>query len=276
MLVFGLQFNTSVLLLRLWHTAPGPVKHMVAMVISSSAVKIEWDAPDTSNGNILYYTLEYSMVNSQSSVQRVKVNISTAMLQYNITGLLNNSDVLITVFAVNSAGPGPGVTTRVSTAHHAEDSVEPMSPPSNRGSQTKVYCTAPTDLYWAAFVASSFSPETTINLISKNFSDGETVNLTCKDGLYMYVSRNLSQQHQIIRCQENGTWSDEIIACSGLLCKQGQPLTEQPAEKQGYFESKPSSLVGVASILGGSAAIFLVIIIVFLVIPWIKKHLKNI
>eukprot|EP00117_Sycon_ciliatum_P010250 scpid92672/ scgid4341/ len=266
MLVFGLQFNTSVLLLRLWHTAPGPVKHMVAMVISSSAVKIEWDAPDTSNGNILYYTLEYSMVNSQSSVQRVKVNISTAMLQYNITGLLNNSDVLITVFAVNSAGPGPGVTTRVSTAHHAEDSVEPMSPPSNRGSQTKVYCTAPTDLYWAAFVASSFSPETTINLISKNFSDGETVNLTCKDGLY--VSGNLSQQHQVIKCQDNGTWSDEIVACSG-------PADAQPAQMRGYYGSKSSSNIVIISTLGGTTAIFLVIIMVFLVIPCIKRYAGN-
>eukprot|EP00117_Sycon_ciliatum_P020778 scpid112167/ scgid18411/ len=118
-----------------------------------------------------------------------------------------------------------------------------MSPPSNRGSQTKVYCTAPTDIYWTAYVGSSFSPETIITL-SQNFSDGRSVNVTCKDGLYMYVSRNLSQQHQIIRCQENGTWSDEIVACSG------QPLAEQPAEKQGYFESKPSSLLGVASILG--------------------------
>eukprot|EP00117_Sycon_ciliatum_P019113 scpid112181/ scgid17440/ len=118
-----------------------------------------------------------------------------------------------------------------------------MSPPSNRGSQTKVYCTAPTDFHWIAFVASSFNPET-IFILSQNVSHKQTVNATCKDGLYMYVSRNLSQQHQIIRCQENGTWSDEIVACSG------QPLAEQPAEKQGYFESKPSSLLGVASILG--------------------------
>eukprot|EP00117_Sycon_ciliatum_P016811 scpid112344/ scgid16077/ len=116
-----------------------------------------------------------------------------------------------------------------------------MSPPSNRGSQTKVYCTAPTEYYWIAFLASSFNPETIFKL-SKNVSAGETVNLTCKEGFY--ISGNLSQQHQIIRCQENGTWSDEIVACSG------QPLAEQPAEKQGYFESKPSSLLGVASILG--------------------------
>eukprot|EP00117_Sycon_ciliatum_P022270 scpid99920/ scgid19263/ len=241
MLVFGLQFNTSVLLLRLWHTAPGPVKHMVAMVISSSAVKIEWDAPDTSNGNILYYTLEYSMVNSQSSVQRVKVNISTAMLQYNITGLLNNSDVLITVFAVNSAGPGPGVTTRVTTMGAVEQPKGRPTTPSVPRPATAAFCTVPPGLDWASLVASSFSSEA-ISFKEQRFSVGQSMKLTCKEGLY--VSGILSQQHQIIRCQENGTWSDEIVACSG------QPLAEQPAEKQGYFESKPSSLLGVASILG--------------------------
>ncbi|XP_065186657.1 cell adhesion molecule DSCAM-like isoform X2 [Sycon ciliatum] len=241
--------------------APGPVNRVVAMVISSSAVQTKWEAPRISNGDILYYTLEYSMVNSQSSVQRVKVNISTAMLQYNITGLLNNSDVLITVFAVNSAGPGPGVTTRVSTADHAKDSVE-KSPSSSPPSQTKVFCAAPTDFYWIAFVASSFNPET-IFILSQNVSHKQTVNVTCKDGLY--VSGNLSQQHQVIKCQDNGTWSEEFVACSDA----------QPAQMRGYYGSKSSSNIVIISTLGGTTAIFLVIIMVFLVIPCIKRYAGN-
>ncbi|XP_065185844.1 protein sidekick-2-like [Sycon ciliatum] len=244
--------------------APGPVNRVVAMVISSSAVQTKWEAPGISNGNILYYTLEYSMVNSQSSVQRVKVNISTAMLQYNITGLLNNSDVLITVFAVNSAGPGPGVTTRVSTADHAEDYVE-KSPSSSPPSQTKVYCSAPTDINWTAFVGSSFSPQTII-MLSQNFSDGRSVNVTCKDGLY--VSGNQSQQHQVIKCQDNGTWSDEFVACSG-------PADAQTAQMRGFDGSKSSSNIVPSSILGGTTVILLVIILLFLVIPCIKRHARN-
>eukprot|EP00117_Sycon_ciliatum_P047632 scpid104272/ scgid34010/ len=143
-----------------------------------------------------------------------------------------------------------------------------MSPPSNRGSQTKVYCTAPTDLYWAAFVASSFSPETTINLISKNFSDGETVNLTCKDGLY--VSGNLSQQHQIIKCGKNGTWSKLITACSG------PPFQKEAAQTRRRSESTSSSFIVVVSILGGTTVICLVITVLFLVLPCKKMPAENI
>ena len=137
-------------------------------------------------------------------------DINIAMPQYTITGLKESRSVLITVFAVNSVGAGHRVTLGTTTAAvrvQPDVTDKPTYQPIPPG-----FCKLPSELGCAVSVASTLTPEV-INLMKLNFSAKTSLNLTCREGLY--VSGQRSQRDQLITCQKSGMWTKEISACSG-------------------------------------------------------------
>ncbi|XP_065187909.1 cell adhesion molecule Dscam1-like [Sycon ciliatum] len=215
--------------------APGPVRNLTAIPISSSVLQARWQAPETTYGGSLYYVIQYSVLRGDTE-ERVSNDINIAMPLYTITGLKERRSVLITVFAVNSVGPGYRVTLGTTTAAVRvqpdvtdKPTYQPIPP---------AFCKLPSEVGWAVSVASTFTPEI-INLMKLNFSANTSLNVTCREGLY--VSGNWSQRHQLITCQKSGMWTKEISACSAPV---------STAVAHGY--SKCSSDISVAvSIIRG-------------------------
>eukprot|EP00117_Sycon_ciliatum_P025208 scpid55458/ scgid4551/ Down syndrome cell adhesion molecule; CHD2 len=189
--------------------APGPVRNLTAIPISSSVLQARWQAPETTYGGSLYYVIQYSVLRGDTE-ERVSNDINIAMPLYTITGLKESRSVLITVFAVNSVGPGYRVTLGTTTAAVR---VQPdvTDKPTRYQPIPPAFCKLPSEVGWAVSVASTFTPEI-INLMKLNFSANTSLNVTCREGLY--VSGNWSQRHQLITCQKSGMWTKEISACS--------------------------------------------------------------
>ncbi|XP_065187911.1 neogenin-like isoform X2 [Sycon ciliatum] len=190
------------------HETPGPVRNLTAIPISSSVLQARWQAPETTYGGNLYYVIQYSVLRGDTE-ERVSNDINIAMPLYTITGLKESRSVLITVFAVNSVGPGHRVTLGTTTgAARVQPDVtdKPTYQPI-----TPAFCKLPSTPGWIMAVASTLTPEI-INLMKLNFSANISLNVTCREGLY--VSGNWSQRHQLITCQKSGMWTKEISACS--------------------------------------------------------------
>ncbi|XP_065186206.1 protein sidekick-2-like [Sycon ciliatum] len=230
--------------------APGPVRNLTAIPISSSVLQARWQAPETTYGGNLYYVIQFSVLREDTE-ERVSNDINIAMPQYTITGLKEKRSVLITVFAVNSVGPGHRVTlattiaaARVQTDVKDKPTYQPIPP---------AFCKLPSELRWAVSVASTFTLEI-INLMKLNFSANTSLNVTCREGLY--VSGNWSQRHQLITCQESGMWTKEISACSA-------PVDTAVGHGYSQFSSDISVAVSIIRGIFFAASVALNLILLF-------------
>ncbi|XP_065186208.1 cell adhesion molecule Dscam2-like [Sycon ciliatum] len=241
--------------------APGPVRNLTAIPISSSVLQARWQAPETTYGGNLYYVIQYSVLRGDTE-ERVSNDINIAMPQYTITGLKERRSVLITVFAVNSVGPGHRVTVGTITAA-ARVQPDVTDKPTRYQPIPPAFCKLPSKLGWIMAVASTFTPEI-INLIKLNFSANTSLNLTCREGLY--VSGNWSQRHQLITCQKSGMWTKEISACSAPV---------DTAVGHGYSQCSSDISVAVSIVRGILFAASVALNLIFFFKVYNKQYIND-
>ena len=72
--------------------------------ITNTTVSLSWMPPDTPNGIITQYQLQYRR--SDSSTNIISLNVTNDTLTYTVTGLSNNTEYLFTVRAFTVVGHG--------------------------------------------------------------------------------------------------------------------------------------------------------------------------
>ena len=85
-------------------TAPTAPKSLMIVSITNTTVSLSWMPPDTPNGIITQYQLQYRR--SDSSTNITSLNISNANLTYTVTGLSSNTEYLFIVRAFTVVGHG--------------------------------------------------------------------------------------------------------------------------------------------------------------------------
>ncbi|XP_055078550.1 phosphatidylinositol phosphatase PTPRQ [Periophthalmus magnuspinnatus] len=84
------------------------VKNLLCTGVSWDSVQLWWERPDNPNGQILFYEITVEV-----NAERLLHQAHTA--NYSVSGLSPEQDYILTVAAVNSAGPGDAVNCTAST-----------------------------------------------------------------------------------------------------------------------------------------------------------------
>ena len=85
-------------------TAPTAPKSLMMVSITNTTVSLSWMPPDTPNGIITQYQLQYRR--SDSSTNIISMNITNDNLTYTVTGLSSNTEYVFTVRAFTVVGHG--------------------------------------------------------------------------------------------------------------------------------------------------------------------------
>ena len=85
-------------------TAPTAPKSLMIVNITNTTVSLSWMPPDTPNGIITQYQLQYRR--SDSSTNIISLNVTNDTLTYTVTGLSSNTEYLFTVRAFTVVGHG--------------------------------------------------------------------------------------------------------------------------------------------------------------------------
>ena len=81
---------------------PGVVSHLRLNGVSINLISVTWNIPTVTNGVIVMYEIHYRESNSNGQYNMT----NTTSTQYNIGGLLPNTNYIIGVRAYTSVGPG--------------------------------------------------------------------------------------------------------------------------------------------------------------------------
>ena len=94
---------------------PGAPTDFTAVTISSTVVKLSWNVPDVTNGNLTSYTILYA---GNDDTSTIILDIDT--FSYSFTGLDEDYFYLFTIYANTSAGAGPNSTASAVTLEDCE------------------------------------------------------------------------------------------------------------------------------------------------------------
>ena len=92
-------------------TAPTAPKSLIIVSITNTTVSLSWMPPDTPNGIITQYQLQYRR--SDNTTNTTSLNIANDNLTYTVTGLSSNTEYVFTVRAFTVVGHG--ITSNVVT-----------------------------------------------------------------------------------------------------------------------------------------------------------------
>ena len=85
-------------------TAPTAPKLLMIVSITNTTVSLSWMPPNTPNGIIIQYQLQYRR--SDSSTNITSLDVTNDTLTYTVTGLSSNTEYLFTVRAFTVVGHG--------------------------------------------------------------------------------------------------------------------------------------------------------------------------
>ena len=85
-------------------TAPTAPKSLMIVSITNTTVSLSWMPPDTTNGIITQYQLQYRRSDSITNI--ISLNITNDTLTYTVTGLSSNTEYVFTVRAFTVVGHG--------------------------------------------------------------------------------------------------------------------------------------------------------------------------
>ena len=85
-------------------TAPTAPKSLMIVSITNTTVSLSWMPPNTTNGIITQYQLQYRRSDSSTSI--TSLNITNDTLTYTVTGLSSNTEYVFTVRAFTVVGHG--------------------------------------------------------------------------------------------------------------------------------------------------------------------------
>ena len=85
-------------------TAPTAPKSLMIVSITNTTVSLSWMPPNTPNGIITQYQLQYRR--SDSSTNITSLDIANDSLTYTVTGLSSNTEYVFTVRAFTVVGHG--------------------------------------------------------------------------------------------------------------------------------------------------------------------------
>ena len=84
-------------------TAPAAPKSLMIVSITKTTVSLSWMPPNTTNGIITQYQLQYKR---SDSTNITSLNITNANLTYTVTGLSSNTEYVFTVRAFTAVVHG--------------------------------------------------------------------------------------------------------------------------------------------------------------------------
>ena len=85
-------------------TAPTAPKSLMIVSITNTTVSLSWMPPDTPNGIITQYQLQYRRSDNTTNI--TSLNIANDNLTYTVTGLSSNTEYVFTVRAFTAVGHG--------------------------------------------------------------------------------------------------------------------------------------------------------------------------
>ena len=88
----------------IFFTVPTAPRSLMVVNVTDTTVSLSWMPPDTPNGIITQYQLQYWR--SDSSTNITLLNITNDTLTYTVTGLSSNTEYVFTVKAFTVVGHG--------------------------------------------------------------------------------------------------------------------------------------------------------------------------
>ena len=85
-------------------TAPAAPRSLKIVNTSNATISLSWMPPNTPNGMITHYQVQYRKSDSSSNV--TSLNITNDDLTYTVTGLTSNTDYVFQVRAFTVVGHG--------------------------------------------------------------------------------------------------------------------------------------------------------------------------
>ena len=88
-------------------TAPSAPRSLMVANVTNTTVTLSWTPPDTPNGIITQYQIQYRKNDSGSGSKFTSLNIANADLTYTVTELTSNTEYVFRVRAFTVVGHGP-------------------------------------------------------------------------------------------------------------------------------------------------------------------------